>query len=91
VTILPKPLSFEWDSGNLDKNFLKHQVSNREAEEVFSSNPKLLFVEQRHMIWGKTNQERLLSVIFKIRSTTIRVISARDLNKKERRFYEKTT
>lgn len=95
VRILPKPITFEWDKGNQEKNFLKHKVTIKEIEEAFESEDKFLFIDSKHsqkedrmMLWGITNDERKLSIIFTQRKEKIRVISARDMNKKERRAYE---
>lgn len=96
MKILPKPLAFEWDKGNIDKNFLKHKVTNREAEEVF--NIKRLIIsedikhsknERRFQALGKTNKNRRLFLSFVIRNDKVRIISARDMNKKEEVVYEK--
>ncbi len=93
---LPEPILFEWDSGNTSKNFRKHNVSDREAEQIFVNKPKFIFedekhslVEKRYMLWGITNKGRKLSAFFTMRKDKIRVISVRDMNKKERRVYEK--
>ena len=94
---LPDPLRFEWDDGNKDKNWLLHRVSTTEAEEVFfDANKKLARDiihstdhEKRFILLGKTRLGRLLIVVFTIRDENIRVISARDLNRKERPLYEK--
>lgn len=98
MKILPKILFFEWDMGNIDKNYLKHEVNNKEAEQVFINEPNFIFedkkhsnTEKRHMIWGITKQKRKLTVFFTVRNNKIRVISARDMHKKERREYEKKT
>lgn len=95
MKILPDPISFDWDKGNRDKNLKKHNVTDREAEEVFKNRPTFIFkdekhslVEKRYMIWGTTNTGRKLAVIFTIRKNKIRVISSRDMHKKERREYE---
>lgn len=95
MKILPKPLSFEWDLGNLDKNYKKHNVTHREAEEIFKNTAKFIFidtkhsqVEKRYMAWGMTSKKRKLAIIFTIREQKVRVISARDMHKKERRSYE---
>ena len=94
--IIPEPIEFEWDRGNLDKNFKKHRITNEEAEEVFLNDPlisedkKHSTVEKRYMLWGKTNTNRKLTIFFTIRNNRIRVISARDMHKKERGEYEKT-
>lgn len=92
---LPVPLSFDWDKGNTDKNWIKHQVHFKEAEEVFLNKPLKIFSDKRHSIkekrfqaLGITNNRRNLTIFFTIRNSMIRVISARDQNKKERRKYE---
>jgi len=96
MKILPEPLEFEWDKGNQDKNFRKHKVTNKESEEAFENAEKFLHkdekhstLEQRYMLWGATKNGRQLSIIFTLRDSFVRVISARDMNKKERRAYEK--
>lgn len=98
MRVLPKPIVFEWDEGNSQKNELKHAVSQKEIEEVFFDEKKKTFPdivhsgkEERFRIIGKTRNTRLLFVVFTIREQTIRVISARDINKKEEPLYEKTT
>ncbi len=89
-------MEFEWDKGNIGKNE-KHQVSDEEAEEIFSDldkakypDPKHSSVEPRYILTGETQKKRQLLIIYTIRNTRIRIISARDLNKKkERHLYEK--
>lgn len=97
MKILPEPILFEWDKGNSDKNSKKHNVTNKEAEEVFISKPFILLEDVKHssnekrfQALGRTNKRRKLSIIFTIREK-VRIISARDMNKKERRGYEKET
>ncbi len=92
-----KPIGFDWDKSNLNKNLSKHKVSNIEGEEVFSDRPlkifediKHSFIEKRFIAFGFTNRKRKLTIIFSIRNKKIRIISARDMNKKERGEYEKT-
>ena len=93
---LPDPLRFKWDDGNKDKNWLKHQVSTTEAEEAFFDANKKLATdiihsfehEKRYILLGKTRLERLLFIVFTIRDNNIRLISARDLNRKEAPLYE---
>ena len=87
---------FQWDAANSEKNQLKHSVLPLECEEVFFNNPILLFddvkhsqLEARYYLLGKTNTERKLFIVFTVRSKLIRVISARDMSKKERAIYEK--
>jgi len=87
--------SFEWDEANIAKNWEKHKVSHFECEEIFFNEPLVVAPDEIHSkhetrryALGKTNQERLLFVVFTMRGKKIRVISARDMNKKERRYYK---
>ena len=91
-------MEFEWDSGNSGKNLKKHQVSDEETEEVFSDDRKVQkpdpfhsVKEKRFILLGKTKGERLLFIVYTVRKTKIRVISARDVNQKEKPLYEKIT
>ncbi|OGM76924.1 hypothetical protein A2188_01785 [Candidatus Woesebacteria bacterium RIFOXYA1_FULL_43_9] len=94
---LPVPISFEWDEGNLDKNWEKHKVFYKEAEEVFFNKPLHARkdvvhsqVEDRYIALGITNKGRKLYIVFTVRNPErIRIISARDQSKKERGLYEK--
>jgi hypothetical protein len=93
--ILTKLFSFEWDKHNIDKNMVKHNVANREAEEVFQNSPKFIFKDEKHShkeerygLFGITNKRRRLSVIFTVKKNKVRIISARDMSKKERGIYE---
>jgi uncharacterized protein len=88
---------FEWDDGNARKSADKHGVSQSEAEQVFFNVPLLLFDDKRHSTaearfhaYGKTNGNRLLQVSFTMRAEgrVIRVISARDMSRKERAVYD---
>ena len=88
---------FTWDKGNRDKNFNKHKVTNEECEEAFfdsrkriSGSSRIVDGEERYILVGKTKSERLLFVVFTVRDHELRVISARDLNKREWRLYEET-
>jgi uncharacterized DUF497 family protein len=85
---------FEWDEGNLQKNFHKHGVTQRESEEVFTMQPLILaedlvhsLDEPRYLALGRTVQGRKLLQVFTIRRKKIRIISARDMNKKEKQYY----
>ena len=95
MKVLRKPRSFEWDDGNRGKNFQKHKVTDEECEEVFSDPFKLVFADRKHseqerrfVLVGTTKRYRHLFVIFTIRDQRIRVVSARDLKRKEYRFYK---
>ncbi len=86
---------FEWDEGNKEKNWIKHGVRNGECEEVFFNQPLIVSYDKQHsqkeerfFALGHTNADRKLFIVFTIRNKKIRVISARDMNKKERKIYE---
>jgi len=88
-------VGFQWDQGNIDKNLIKHNVENWESEQIFFNKPLLVLDDPKHSIpekrwaaFGKTDADRFLIAIFTKRGDLIRVISARDMNKKERRFYD---
>ena len=89
---------FDWDDGNQDKNWLKHRVSNRECEELFFNLPLIVAndkqhsqLERRFFALGKTNVGRRLFITFTIRDKLIRLISARDMSRRERETYAKAT
>lgn len=89
-------VGFDWDAGNARKNE-KHSVSQSEAEEVFFNQPLLLLEDSRHggqelrfHALGRTHEGRSLHIAFTLRqdNTLIRVISVRDMHRKERAIYE---
>lgn len=91
---------FDWDSGNNRKSEEKHSVSMAEAEQVFFNAPLLLLEDIAHSqaelrihALGKTDEARALHIAFTLRGdgTRIRVISARDMHRKERAIYEQTS
>lgn len=93
---LPVPLIFDWDKGNKEKNWIKHKVSYKECEEFFLSKPENVFIdeghsdkEERFIAYWYTDRGRNLTIVFVIREDKIRIVSARDQNKKERKKYEK--
>jgi uncharacterized protein len=92
-------VGFDWDEGNIRKSADKHDVSQAEAESIFFNDPLILVEDSRHSdkeprfnALGRTSQNRLLHVTFTLRGngTMIRVISARDMHRRERRFYGQT-
>ena len=89
---------FDWDADNARKNVDKHGVSQPEAEQAFFNRPLLVLSdtshrkqEERYHALGKTDDARLLHTTFTLRSKgeLIRVISCRDMHRKERAIYEK--
>ena len=94
-----KVAGFDWDSGNSRKSVDKHDVSQAEAEQLFFNSPLLLSadakhsqIEARYHALGKTDVGRKLHITFTLRisDTLIRVISARDMHRKERAVYEQS-
>ena len=86
---------FEWDKGNINKNQVKHNVSAFECEEIFFNKPLLIFSDEKHSraenryyVLGQTDLNRRLFIVFTIRKDKIRIISARDMSRKERKIYE---
>lgn len=99
MKVLSKPVSFDWNKGNINKNLKKHGVADQEAEEVFSNRPLLVSLDRKHSTkketryhaLGKTNKDKLLFLSFTVRDDKVRIISARPMNKKERRNYAQKT
>ena len=92
---LARCTGLQWDVGNAAKNWDLPQVSQGECEQVFFNRPLLVAPdiehsqrEPRYAALGQTNAARQLAVVFIIRGTLIRVISARDMSRRERRIYE---
>ncbi len=90
---------FNWDDGNSRKSEEKHDVSQSEAEQVFFNQPLLVLADNEHSqhevryhALGRTNDTRLLHITFTLRvaGSLIRMISARDMHRKERVAYEKS-
>jgi uncharacterized DUF497 family protein len=86
---------FEWDEDNLTKNWEKHQVSALECEQVFFNRPLIALPDEWHSeseprfyVLGQTDAGRRLFIVFTARSNLIRVISDRDMSRKERKIYE---
>ncbi len=83
---------FQWDQGNSSKNWARHRVSQTEAEQVFLNRPLVvagapLKNEPRQFTFGQTDAGRLLTVVFTIRGSLLRVISVRPMSRRERRGY----
>ncbi len=90
-------IGFDWDAGNARKSVDKHDVSQAEAEQMFFNEPLLTILDEKHSggearlpALGHTDEGRFLHVTFTLRQngTRIRIISARDMSRKERRYYE---
>ena len=88
---------FEWDDGNLFKNWEKHRVSAAECEQIFFNKPLVAGADKQHSqrearfyALGQTDFGRLLFIVFTIGGNRIRVISARDMNRQEKKVYKKS-
>ncbi len=87
-------MKFEWDKHNVEKIENRHEINPAESEEVFFNMLLMLKPdikhsrsEARYQAMGKTNTKRLLFIVFTIHNKKIRVITARDASRKERRAY----
>jgi uncharacterized DUF497 family protein len=93
-------VGFDWDAGNIDKSAAKHGVEMREAEQVFVDRRLLVLADEGHSTdenrfhaYGQSAAGRQLLVSFTLRQneTMIRVVSARDMSRKERQRYAEET
>lgn len=87
-------MQFEWDEDKAKKNILKHQVSFNEAKTVFNDpfyidfyDPDHSMDEDRYLIVGQSNRGRILIVSYTERVSSIRLISAREVTRQERKIY----
>jgi len=87
-------VGFDWDESNTAKNWERHRVTPEEAEDVFFEEPLILrhdkghsSREERYQALGRTSRGRPLFIAFTIRRKLIRVISVRDMNRKELGVY----
>jgi uncharacterized DUF497 family protein len=93
-SIFEKCEGFEWDDGNSNKNWHLHGVTDGECEDVFFNLPLIIASDKSHskaetrfFALGRTDVNRWLFIAFAVRNTLIRVISARDMTKSEKRKY----
>ena len=96
---LSRVTEFDWDGGNARKKE-PHGVSMAEAEQIFFNVPLLLLADLQHSrseprfhALGKSAEGRRLHLSFTLRrsESAIRVISARDMHRKERVIYEQAS
>ena len=93
---LAASVGFDWDDSNLFKNWDRHQVSGAECEQLFFNRPLIAEPDVEHSereprfyVLGQTDGGRRLFIVFTLRAELIRVISARDMSRKERLEYER--
>ena len=94
--IIPNCIGFDWDDGNMLKNWEKHGVSASECEQVFFNHPLVTSPdvghssdEARFYTLGRSDSGKHLFIVFTVRNNLIRIISARDMNRKERGAYKR--
>jgi len=93
--VVEKAVSFQWDEGNRDKNWIKHGITQAECEQVFFNLPLLVFDDSRHSqneerfyALGRTDAGKGLFIIFTYwDQSLIRIISARRMTKAEKDYY----
>src|SRR5215210_4273426 len=95
INLLLECTGFDWDEANLEKNWINHKVTTAECEQIFFNLPLVVSDDVKHSqkesrfyALGQTDAGRLLFLIFTIRLKLIRVISARDMNRRERKVYQ---
>lgn len=95
MDILTSPIEFEWDKHNAEHIKVKHNIQPGDCEQVFFNVPFTIkpdtahsLNEERYFASGKTNTSRVLVMVFTIRRKKIRIITARDANRKERGRHE---
>jgi uncharacterized DUF497 family protein len=88
---------FDWDEGNLEKNWDRHRVAFWEAEEIFFNEPLVVSPDREHSIGearyralGQSDSGRRLFISFTVRESLIRIISARDMTRREGQAYEQS-
>ncbi len=92
--VLAQTTGFDWDAGNAAKVEMRHSVQPAECEQAFFSEPFVVSFDETHSTaeprWralGNTAAGRWLFIVFTVRGNLIRVVGARDTNKKERLRY----
>ena len=85
---------FEWNEGNSNKNWHLHRVTDGECEDIFFNLPLIVAADAKHSnrekrfyALGRTENNRWLFVAFTVRENLIRVVSARDMTRREQRKY----
>lgn len=88
-------IGFDWDDGNVYKNEEKHGLNYKKIEEIFFNEPLLIVEDFSHseyecrcVAYGRDDNDMKVMVVFTVQTKYIRVISAREMTKKEKSFYE---
>jgi uncharacterized DUF497 family protein len=82
-----------WDQETVDPIY-NHSVSPEEVEEVLFNDvdPPLLIrgKEGKYLAYGKTHGGRLLFVVWASKYKKTKIITARDMTQREKRFYKRS-
>ncbi len=82
---------FEWDDGNVEHIAERHGIYPEEVEQVFYNGAYILRAKDRYRVFGQDDAGRYLFIVCIVRDSKVRVISARDMTIRERRFYERNS
>jgi uncharacterized DUF497 family protein len=89
---------FQWDDGNSEKTWVRHEVSQAECEQQFLNRPIIVTfdeghseLERRYVALGRADSGRQLTVVFTVRGFLLRVILGRPMSRRERGIYAKRT
>jgi hypothetical protein len=89
---------FQWDEGNSEKTWIRHEVSQAECEQLFLNRPIVVTfdeshskLERRFVALGRADSGRQLTAVFAVRGSLLRVISGRPMSRRERGIYAKRT
>lgn len=86
-------MDYQWDPQKASKNYSKHRISFADAVAVFADDRALTIEddypdEERFITIGTDAFGRVLVVVYTYREDTIRIISTRKANARERKQYE---
>jgi len=80
---------FEWDEANEQKLLERHEVSAREAEECFANAHAKKRVGDAMLMLGKTDNGRMLLLVYERKGRSVRVYSGREMTARERAVYNR--
>lgn len=79
----------DWDDGNIDHIWERHGVLPEEVEEAFLGRTAIRRDGDFYRVFGRSREGRYLFIVCIVRPCLVRVISARDMDAAERRYYER--
>ncbi len=81
--------AFIWEDWVLEKLTAKHGVEYLEVEDVFFNPPYKVrrATSNKYLLYGRTENGRYLFVVFVWVGSAVKVISARDMTRTERRYF----